>query len=368
MKRFLTLLWSLLFLCGCASGGIKTVCHHDVCFSYDASRYDVTETDDNGYDFSFRLVERDCRDNAATFHIIKDALFLDMDGEELASFVENELAGAYPNEDEEFRSVNPWPDQVKEWSDPRFPDSCGGSLGYCGQRGDREVNGRAMTSVVRDCWVSMFTECASGASADAFVQIFKEVQYPAMPVSVAETTPDDDEGDEGYEDETCDNGDTWEMFVLGDLISLGFDNMEYTGALLEEKPDELIFRLEGLGDEGDGTSGVFRFRIAGSPLDTSDEESWQDALQEELRDDLAGLLDDSDFTLDGRFSPWYMMDADYGVFIQYMGTWSGDRYVQGLFASKGEGNCRATMQAEGPDEEAVMRMLHLFEDVRFHFD
>lgn len=355
MKRLLTLVSSFLCLCCCASGGIGTVCHEGVCFSYEDSRYEVTELEEDEYDFSFRLVERDCRDNAATFHIIKDAQFPYLDKEERASFVEDELNGLYPYEDEEFRSYSPWPDAAKEWADPRFPDAVGGSLSYSGKRADREVNGRAMMSILREYKVSMWTECADKAAADAFVQLFKEVRYPEMPA-------------EGEHEEIIDNGDTWETVALRDVISLGFDNMAYSCEMLVETPDELRFRLEGLGDEGYGTSGVFRFRIAGSPLDDSDGEVWQAALQNDLEKDMKKLRDDPGFTLDGRFSPWYVMDADCGVFIQYMGTWDGDKYVQGLFASKGEGNCRATLQAEGPDEEAVLRMLHLFEDVRFDCD
>ena len=177
MKRLLALLSSFLCLCCCASGGIRTLCHEGVCFSYDDARYEVTEMEGDEYDFSFRLVERDCRDNAATFHIIKDAQFPYLDEEERVSFVEDELNGLFPYEDEDFRSYSPWPDMVKEWADPRFPDAVGGSLSYSGKRAEQEVNGRAMMSILGEYEVSMWTECASKAAADAFVALFKEVRF-----------------------------------------------------------------------------------------------------------------------------------------------------------------------------------------------
>ena len=80
------------------------------------------------------------------------------------------------------------------------------------------------------------------------------------------------------------------------------------------------------------------------------------------------LEQDGDFGLDGRFSPWYNLAADYGLYIRYMGTrLTEDRYVEGAFAAKGYDKGRALLQAEAQDEEVLSTLLDLFDTVEFDF-
>ena len=104
------------------------------------------------------------------------------------------------------------------------------------------------------------------------------------------------------------------------------------------------------------------------PAGEEDEVAWQGVLRKDLSADMTALEDDVDFDMDGRFSAWEALDADFGQYVRYEGERFGSGEVEGLFAAKGYKQCRAVMRAEAPDEDAMWGMLSLFEDVRFNVD
>lgn len=333
---------------------------------YDSSRYEIQNLDED-YGVNFDLVEKSKPDNRAHFSISGDTVYLEADDAERSRMFLEEVDFWWHESclsDGSFKAEWGEGGGLQTYSLNPDAEGAGSYHPYMGKRDHQPVWGSIAVDGVGLYETVMLAECDNEASRDAFMDIFRDIVYPnPEPFEI----PDGESGEAGEEWLDSD-GDTWEAVVLGDVISLGYDNMDYTCEILSEKPDEIAFRMEGLGDEGYGTSGLFRFRLAGEPLDTSDGETWQDALQRDLEADMEALKKDPAFEMDGIFSPWYALDADYGQFIRYMGTRSGNREVEGLFASKGYRNCRATLQAEGPDEEAVMRMLSLFEDVRFNLD
>ena len=171
---------------------------------------------------------------------------------------------------------------------------------------------------------------------------------------------DNDEG--GFYDDY-----TWDAVDLQDHISLMYDRMDYAFTLVGKSDDELVFRLEPKWEEAEDAFALIRFEMADRTIDT-DSDAWQETLQDALDPLITALEEDGDFEMDGRFSPWYELDTDFGEYIRYMGTRvAADKYVQGAFAARGLKQGRALVQAEASDEEALMILLDLFETVSFDF-
>lgn len=180
---------------------------------------------------------------------------------------------------------------------------------------------------------------------------------PAEPADEAEFYGDDD----FYGD------DIWDAVDLDSRITLMYDFTEYGCEVVHESATEKVFRLKPTWEEAGEAFARIRFEIADRKLDTGSD-AWEEALQDALDPLMDELEQDSDFGLDGRFSPWYNLAADYGLYIRYMGTrLAEDRYVEGAFAVKGEGKGRAMMQAEAEDEETLTTLLDLFDTVEFDF-
>jgi hypothetical protein len=180
---------------------------------------------------------------------------------------------------------------------------------------------------------------------------------PAEPADETELYGDDD----FYEDYT------WSTMSLKDRISLMYDTTDYSCEVLDKSGDELAFVLRPQWAEAGDASARIRFVMADRRLDI-DSDAWEEALQDALDPLMDALEEDRNFELDGRFSPWYNLDSDYGTYIRYMGTRvPDDRYVEGAFAAKGYQKGRALMQAEAEDEETLEILLDLFDTVSFDF-
>ena len=180
---------------------------------------------------------------------------------------------------------------------------------------------------------------------------------PAEPADEAEFYGDDD----FYGD------DIWDAVDLDSRITLLYDITEYACELVHESATEKVFRLTPSWEDAGEAFARIRFEIADRELDTGSD-AWEEALQDALDPMMDELEQDGDFGLDGRFSPWYNLAADYGLYIRYMGTrLTEDRYVEGAFAVKGEGKGRAMMQAEAQEEETLTTLLDLFDTVEFDF-
>ena len=180
---------------------------------------------------------------------------------------------------------------------------------------------------------------------------------PAEPADETELYGDDD----FYEDYT------WSTMSLKDRISLMYDMTDYSCEVLDKSGDELAFVLRPQWAEAGDASARIRFVMADRRLDI-DSDAWEEALQDALDPLMDALEEDRNFELDGRFSPWYNLDSDYGTYIRYMGTRvPDDRYVEGAFAAKGYQKGRALMQAEAEDEETLESLLDLFDTVSFDF-
>lgn len=179
MSRFWAFLPFLALLCCASSADTGTACHNGVCFPFDASVYQLGEIEDNGYDYSFTLTERKHPENAATFHIILDPSFRAEAGiVGLDERMEEDLVGFYPQEDPDFRFDGAFPFMGTHSYDPGYPDACGRYISYSGFRGEGKVYGRAAMCFVRDFYTRMYTECSNEASADAFLQLFRDAWYP----------------------------------------------------------------------------------------------------------------------------------------------------------------------------------------------
>lgn len=160
---------------------------------------------------------------------------------------------------------------------------------------------------------------------------------------------------------------SWDAVDLDGRITLLYDFTEYDCEVVHESATERVFRLTPSWEEAGQAFARIRFEIADRELDTGSD-AWEEALQDALDPMMDELEEDDDFGLDGRFSPWYNLAADYGLYIRYMGTrLTEDRYVEGAFAAKGEGKGRAMMQAEAQDEETLATLLDLFDTVEFDF-
>ena len=177
--------------------------------------------------------------------------------------------------------------------------------------------------------------------------------------------PDDETvlyGDDGFYDDY-----TWAAVDLKDRISLMYDTTDYTCEILDKSEDELAFRLKPNWAEAGDASALIRFVLADRNLE-ADSDAWEETLQDALDPLMDALESDRNFELDGRFSPWYNLDSDFGTFIRYMGNRVAEgRYVEGAFAAKGYAKGRALMQAEAGDEETLMTLLDLFSTVEFDF-
>jgi hypothetical protein len=160
---------------------------------------------------------------------------------------------------------------------------------------------------------------------------------------------------------------TWDEISFRDCISVMYDQADYACKIIDRSDDEVVFRLEPTWEEADGAFALIRFTMADRALET-DSDAWEESLQDALDPMMTALEEDGDFEMDGRFSPWYELETDFGEYIQYMGTRvSSDKYVQGVFAARGSAKDRALIQAEAPDEEVLMILLDLFETVSFDF-
>ena len=180
---------------------------------------------------------------------------------------------------------------------------------------------------------------------------------PAAPADEAELC-----GDDGFDGDY-----TWDAVDLDSHITLLYDYMDYSCEIVHESATELVFRLTPNWEEGKDAFARIRFELADRKLDTGSD-AWEEALQDALDPLMDELEQDGDFGLDGRFSPWYNLAADYGLYIRYMGTrLTEDRYVEGAFAAKGYDKGRALLQAEAQDEEVLSTLLDLFDTVEFDF-
>ena len=158
---------------------------------------------------------------------------------------------------------------------------------------------------------------------------------------------------------------SWDAVDLDSRITLLYDYTDYSFELLHESAVEKVFRLTPTWEEAEGAFARIRFEMADRNLDI-DSDAWVESLQDALDPLMTELEEDGDFVLDGRFSPWYNLDVDYGEYIRYMGTREG-RAVEGAFAARGYRKGRALMQAEAGDEETLMTLLDLFGTVEFDF-
>ena len=160
---------------------------------------------------------------------------------------------------------------------------------------------------------------------------------------------------------------SWDAVDLDSRITLLYDYTDYSFELIFESAVEKVFRLTPNWEEAAGAFAQIRFAMADQDLDI-DSDAWQETLQDALDPMMTELEEDSDFVMDGRFSPWYNLDADFGEFIRYTGTRvAADRTVHGAFAARGEKKGRALMQAEAPDEDVLMTLVELFDTVEFDF-
>ncbi len=367
MKNLFLLSLAAACVCACAQNASSEAAYEweGVKLSYDSARYEIRELDED-YGVNFDLVEKEKPENWMHFAIHGDTVYLEAsDAERSEMFMEEVdlLWREFCVSDGFFEAEWGQEGGLKNYSlNPDSPVGAGAWHPFMGKREHKPVWGAIAADGVGLYETVMFGECDNVASRDAFMDIFRGIVYP-------EPEPREPVGeeDEAEFEEIIDNGDTWETLSLGELIELGFDNMEYDVEILSEKPDELSFRLTKLGTIGD-VIGLFRFWLAGAPLDTSDEAAWQGVLRKDLSADMTALEDDVDFDMDGRFSAWEALDADWGQYVRYEGERFGSGEVEGLFAAKGYKQCRATMRAEAPDEDAMWGMLSLFEDVRFNVD
>ena len=159
----------------------------------------------------------------------------------------------------------------------------------------------------------------------------------------------------------------WDAVDLDGRITLLYDRTEYGCELVHESAMEKVFRLTPTWEEAGEASARIVFQIADRGLDTGSD-AWEEALQDALDPLMDELEEDDDFLLDGRFSPWYNLASDYGLYIRYLGTrQADDRYVEGAFAAKGLGKGRALMQAEAVEEETLTTLLDVFDAVEFNF-
>ena len=185
----------------------------------------------------------------------------------------------------------------------------------------------------------------------------KKILLPAEPADETELY-----GDDGFYDDY-----TWDAVDLDGAITLLYDFTEYGCEVVHESAVEKVFRLTPTWEGAEGAFARIVFETVDESLDTGSD-AWEAALQDALDPMMDELEEDGGFLMDGRFSPWYSLDADYGQYIRYMGTrLADDRSVEGAFAVKGYGKGRAFMQAEAADEEVLMILVDLFDTVEFDF-
>lgn len=370
MKNLFLLSLAAACVCACAQNASSEAVYEweGVKLSYDSARYEIRELDED-YGVNFDLVEKEKPENWMHFAIHGDTVYLEASDAERSEMFMEEVDlwwREFCVSDGFFEAEWGQEGGLKNYSlNPDSPVGAGAWHPFMGKREHKPVWGAIAADGAGLYVTVMYGECDNAASRDAFMDIFRGIVYPE-PEPREPVGEEEEDDDPGFE-EIIDNGDTWETLSLGELIELGCDNMEYDIDILSEKPDELSFRLTKLDTEGDVT-GLFRFWLAGAPLDTSDEAAWQGVLRKDLSADMAALEEDADFDMDGRFSAWEALDADFGQYVRYEGERFGSGEVEGLFAAKGYKKCRATMRAEAPDEDAMWGMLSLFGDVRFNVE
>jgi len=358
IKKLLFLpLAAAALLCGCTH--TETYKWNDVTLSYDGSRYSMAELDE-GYGVNFTMLDNADPGGQAHFAIFGETDFLSMDPDGLEEMYESDIRSKWEEtcvQDSEFEA---------SWGSDGYitysldPDITGGGfyLPYDGTRGGDPVWGVIAADGEGLYETLMWAECGSEASRDAFLELFKGIVYPPAEGGMSA----DGAGEEDfYEDYT------WDAVSLDDHISLMFDSADYFCEVIDDSDGVLVFRMEPVWEDAEGAFAQIRFEMADRMLDTGSD-AWEETLQDALDPMMTSLDGDKDFLLDGRFSPWYKLDAGYGEYIRYMGTrLSDDRFVEGAFASKGERKGRALMQAEAADEGTLMTLIDLFSTVEFSF-
>ncbi|NLZ19943.1 MAG: hypothetical protein GXY24_06740 [Bacteroidales bacterium] len=358
MKKIILLsLAAAALLCGCTH--TRTYKWNDVSLTYDSSRYSMADLDE-GYGVNFTMLDNAKPGGFAQFTFFGETDFLYMGPDGLGEMYESDIRSKWEEvcvQDSDFEA---------SWGSGGYitysldPDLAAGGLflPYDGTRDGNPVWGVIAADSKGLYEALMWAECGSEASRDAFLELFKGIVYPpaedGMPAGGA--------GEEDfYEDYT------WDAVSLNDEISLMFDYMDYFCEVVDDSDGELVFRLEPTWEEAEGAFARIRFEMADRDLDTGSD-AWEETLQDALDPLMTSLDKDKDFQLDGRFSPWYKLDAGYGEYIRYMGTrLSDDRFIEGAFAAKGYQKGRALMQAEAADEETLMTLIDLFSTVEFEF-